>query len=619
MALACAALVLAALAALSSCQRNPPVWPSTVQVFSPQNSAYEIQTVVEAIYSLNGGPDEHGQFSQERFAILFEPGRYDADVPVGYYTQVAGLGDSPSDVVFTSSRGVFAEEASKTISPGALNTFWRSAENFRVSADYNWFGDYRGMLWATSQATPLRNIVVDHDLLLFQYIAGMPAAGFASGGFAANIQVQGTVRSGSQQQYLMRNCRFSGFEGGVWNMVFVGTEGAPGSHCGKNQNASLLPIVTVGVAPVVVEKPFISMDRQTRKYFLNVPFLVHNKSGAEWSRRDKIPFDQVYVADASKDTADSINAKLGGGFHVVLAPGIYKLSAPLKLVYSGQVLLGLGLATLVAENPVGAVQVGDGLGGVRVAGVLLEAGDEGPEVLLEWGSKGSSPKGSEVNPGAMHDVFARVCGPDTPANPSTKVFVRINSGNVIGDNLWLWRADHDVKGLVRNGRCACDTALQVFGNDVTMYGLAVEHTLKDIVSWHGERGRVYFFQSELPYDVSRTYGEAGYAGYRVDSNVKEHNAWGAGVYHYFRDAAVVVDSGISVPAGLEKNFVSPLATYLNGTGTLRHVINSKGKETSSRMAAMCGKEHCADPQWWCGSASPEAAGGSSEEGLAVFI
>ena len=58
---------------------------------------------------------------------------YPEDVPVGYYTQVAGLGRSPSDVVFTGSKGVYCEEGEYAFQTGALDTFWRSAENF-VSA-----------------------------------------------------------------------------------------------------------------------------------------------------------------------------------------------------------------------------------------------------------------------------------------------------------------------------------------------------------------------------------------------------------------------------------------------------------------------------------------------------
>lgn len=44
-----------------------------------------------------------GQWSPERYAFLFMPGHYAADVPVGFYTTVAGLGRSPDDVVFTGA------------------------------------------------------------------------------------------------------------------------------------------------------------------------------------------------------------------------------------------------------------------------------------------------------------------------------------------------------------------------------------------------------------------------------------------------------------------------------------------------------------------------------------
>lgn len=49
----------------------------------------------------------------------------------------------------------------------------------------------------------------------------------------ADVKVTGTVVSGSQQQYIIRNSEMGKFEGGVWNMVFVGSKGAPPSHCGN--------------------------------------------------------------------------------------------------------------------------------------------------------------------------------------------------------------------------------------------------------------------------------------------------------------------------------------------------------------------------------------------------
>ena len=53
------------------------------------------------------------------------------------------------------------------------------------------------MLWAVSQASPLRRVVVNGDLLLFEYNSGS-AAGYASGGYMSDSYVSGKITSGSQ-------------------------------------------------------------------------------------------------------------------------------------------------------------------------------------------------------------------------------------------------------------------------------------------------------------------------------------------------------------------------------------------------------------------------------------
>ncbi len=108
------------------------------------------------------------------------------------------------------------------------------------------------MLWANSQACALRRIQVDNSLLLFQYESPNAAAGYASGGFMANVNVSGTVVSGSQQQYFSRNSELGdGWSGGVWNMCFLGTAGAPASNCGQGADGKGLPYVTVQRTPLV--------------------------------------------------------------------------------------------------------------------------------------------------------------------------------------------------------------------------------------------------------------------------------------------------------------------------------------------------------------------------------
>ena len=94
---------------------------------------------------------------------------------------------------------------------------------------------------------------------------------------------------------------------------------------------------------------------------------------------------------------------------MVVSPGVYHLDQPLLLSHPGQVLLGLGLATLVPSHQNALIRVGD-VDGVRVAGLLLQAGPAAgsaqSRALLEWGT-GAHP-GTSSNPGVISDVFARV-------------------------------------------------------------------------------------------------------------------------------------------------------------------------------------------------------------------
>eukprot|EP00957_Ditylum_brightwellii_P148298 11290921-Ditylum_brightwellii.AAC.1 len=68
---------------------------------------------------------------------------------------------------------------------------------------------------------------------------------------------------------------------------------------------------------------------------------------------------------------------------------------------------------------------------------------DGIASLLEWGNPNiNDDRGSSTNPGVLTDIFARVGGSNPDRTVSTDVIMRIHSSNVVGDNLWLWRADH---------------------------------------------------------------------------------------------------------------------------------------------------------------------------------
>ena len=111
---------------------------------------------------------------------------------------------------------------------------------------------------------------------------------------------------------------------------------------------------------------------------------------------------------------------------MVLQPGNYYLDEPLRVQHDGQVLLGLGMATLIATNGNACIEVADGID-ARIAGLLLEAGETKSEALLKWGTDKS--KGNPDKPGVISDVFVRVGGrtDSTKGEVSTQRMIEINN------------------------------------------------------------------------------------------------------------------------------------------------------------------------------------------------
>lgn len=160
---------------------------------------------------------------------------------------------------------------------------------------------------------------------------------------------------------------------------------------------------------------------------------------------------------------------------------------------------------------------------------------------------------------------------------SADTLIQVNQSHVVVDDVWLWRADHDVHGLVKDSLNPVLTGLEVNGDYVFGYGLAAEHTLGDLLKWNGDHGKTYFYQAEFPYDVTQAnYGNMGYAAYAVADNVQNHEAYGVGAYTYFRDNDVTVESGIKAPTHAGVVFHNALNVFLNGKGQCTHIINQSG-------------------------------------------
>ncbi|MFF0504581.1 coagulation factor 5/8 type domain-containing protein [Streptomyces fimicarius] len=525
-----------------------------VHVFDP--STPDIQGKVDEIFK----KQESAQFGSDRYALMFKPGTYDnINAQIGFYTQIAGLGLNPNDTTFNGDVTVDAG----WFDGNATQNFWRSAENLTLNPVN---GTNR---WAVSQAAPFRRMHVKGGLNL-----APDGYGWASGGYIADSKIDGEVGPYSQQQWYTRDSSVGGWGNGVWNMTFSGVEGAPANSFPEP------PYTTLDTTPISREKPFLYLDGADYKVF--VPEKRENARGVSWANGapagESIPLDQFYVVKEGADAA-TINAAVEQGLHLLFTPGVYHVDETININRADTVALGLGLATIIPDNGVTAIKVGD-VDGVKLAGLLVDAGPVNSETLIEVGPENASADHS-ANPTSLQDVFVRIGGAG-PGKATTSIVV--NSDDTIIDHTWVWRADHGEGWGWETNRA--DYGVRVNGDDVLATGLFVEHFNKYDVEWYGERGRTIFFQNEKAYDAPNQEAiqngdTKGYAAYRVDDSVEQHEGWGMGSYCYYNvDPSIIQGHGFKAPVKPGVKFHSLLVVSLGGNGQYEHVINEVGSPTS---------------------------------------
>ena len=537
-----------------------PAFGSNVYVFTPSMSTTTIQDDINAVYS----SQESNQFGTQRYELMFEPGTYDVTVPVGFYTEVIGLGQNPTQTVITGG-GVYTDASWD--SGNATQNFWRDVENITIDPSS------ASTEWAASQAAPLRRVEIVGDAVLADN------SGWASGGFIADSVVTGEVNSETQQQYMSRNDQFGSWTGSSWNMVFVGDTGAP------SQSFPSPPDTTVGTTPTVDEKPYLYID-SSGNWDVFVPSNQTSAQGASWTNGNtpgtSLPISDFYIATPSS-TVTQINAALAAGQDLLFTPGVYQINGTINVTNPDTVVLGMGIATLVSNSGDTILSTAD-VNGIRIGGLIFDAGTTNSATLVQIGPSGSSASHAS-DPTVLSDVFARIGG--ATVGKATQTLV-VNSSNVVGDDLWLWRADHGNSGTVGWTTNTAANGLVVNGANVTMYGLAVEHYQAVQVQWNGNGGADYFYQSEMPYDPpnqsSWMDGSAdGYPSINVAGSVTAFKAYGLGVYAFFQaSGGVTAANALTSPdvSGVQWNDMVTISLSGN-TGTIQHVINGDGGAVSS--------------------------------------
>ncbi len=538
---------------------NPDLGPN-VSVFDPSMTASTIQNRLTTVFN----QQVQNQFGTARHALLFKPGSYNVDANVGFFTQVAGLGLTPGQVNINGHVHVEADWWPDG-SQNATQNFWRSAEGLTVTPP-------DGLdRWSVSQAAPYRRMHVKGNLALSD-------GGWSSGGFISDTKVDGQIQSGSQQQFLTRNSQMGSWTGSNWNQVFVGSPGAPA------QSFPNPPYTTIGSSPAIAEKPYLYVD-SAGAYQVFVPALRTNASGTSWANGNPAgssrPISTFYIVK-SGDTAATINAALAAGKNLLVTPGVYHLNQTLNVNRADTVILGLGLATFIPDGGVNAMNIAD-VDGVRLAGVLFDAGTTNSNILLQVGPSGSSASHA-ANPTVLSDVFVRVGG---SIAGKANISVEVNSDNVIGDHAWIWRADHGNGGTVGWNINTGRNGLIVNGDNVTFYGLFVEHYQQYQTIWNGNGGKTYFYQNEMPYDPPNQAAymngsTRGWAAYKVADSVTTHEAYGLGSYAYFNvNPSIVNARAFEVPVKSGVKFRDMVTVSLGGVGTITNVINSTGAAVNS--------------------------------------
>jgi hypothetical protein len=578
-----------------------------VCVFTPPsgaNAATElaaIQTVVNNIATQQ--VPLSAQFNNDGYALLFEPGTYGSAAnplvfEVGYYTEVAGLGAVPQDTTINGQIEVFPNALDCTSAAqtdcwaNSTVNFWRSMSNLTLnvmdtSNNYvptpitqeppiNDSADcYGGStdMWSVSQATPVRDVIINGTLNFQAYCSqtGYGSNDYGSGSYVANSEINGQLDWSGNQQGIARNSDFQSAAGYVWNYVYSG-DGCPpgytpptGTACSPTQDAfGTAPAITGGTdgingvdqvtelpqSPVTQEEPFL-YTTSNGNWDAFLPAVQHNSAGPNFlsgtEAGTSVPLSDFFIA--SPNTPEiQIQAALNQGRDLIFTPGVYDLNAPITVSHADSVVLGLGFPVFIPQRGNASIVVVPN-NGVKLSGMIFDAGPVNSPVLLSVGTPAPSWSAisSANDPDLIQDIFFRIGGAET-TRVSATVSLLDNASNSIIDDVWAWRADHGAntsvsgpQGQVGAGWAynQANTGLVVTGDKVTAYGLAIEHYQQNEVIWSGNDGTVIFYQNELPYDPpSQTAWQAspvqpGYPSFLVTNNVQSFNGYGMASYVVF--------------------------------------------------------------------------------------
>lgn len=615
------------------CVFTPPSGPTLT---ATATDLAAIQTVVNNVATQQ--VPVSAQFNDQGYALLFEPGTYgSATTPLvfqaGYYTEVAGLGAVPQDTIINGQVEVLADLVDCATPSNCWgnsdDNFWRSMSNLTInvmnSSPNNYVPTpitelppinvtYGGScfdgstdLWSSSQASPVRSVIINGNLNWQQYCSG--ANDYSSGSYVANSEINGQLAWSGNQQGIARNTDFQSAAGYVWNYVYSGDSCPPGytppagTACSPTEDAfngsydigsgtdginGVNQITELPQSPVTEEEPFLYTGSHGN-WDAFVPAVQQNSVGPNFISGSEagtsVSLSSFFIASPSTPEFQ-IQAALNSGHNLVLTPGTYDLNAPITVGRPDTLVIGLGFPVLVPQQG-NAALVAVPNNGVKLSGMIVDAGPVNSPVLVSVGTPGFNWGGgwsgadNPNDPDVIQDMYFRVGGAETTAVSAT-VSLLDNASNSIIDDIWAWRADHGANTSVTGpqGQVGAgwtynqgDTGLAVTGNNVTAYGLAVEHYQKNEVVWSGNNGTVVYLQNELPYDAPSQMAwetspvQPGYPSFLVTNNVQTFNGYGMASYVVFiySNATLWDSAAFEAPQNAGVQFTDAMDLFISST------------------------------------------------------
>jgi hypothetical protein len=204
-------------------------------------STTTIQNDINAVYNTQ----QSNQFGTQRYELMFEPGTYNVSVPVGFYTEVVGLGQSPTQTVITGG-GIYANAAWND--GNATENFWRGVENITIDPSSG------STEWAVSQADPMRRVQIDGNRCSTTTPRATPAA---TGRPAASSATRSSPARSTRAASSSSSCATTSSAAGP---ARTGTWCSSATPACPGQSFPSPPDTTVGQTPTVDEKPYLYID-----------------------------------------------------------------------------------------------------------------------------------------------------------------------------------------------------------------------------------------------------------------------------------------------------------------------------------------------------------------------